>query len=87
MAEPPTTVKVEDAALRSFATGLSQGANNLLGFAMGSLAAKHIPPIGEKSVPFMWGSSQDGRTRQFIDLHVFCLMALVTCLFLESCIY
>ena len=30
-------LQVEDAELRSFATGLAQGANNFLGFAMGPM--------------------------------------------------
>lgn len=31
------SAQVEDAELRSFATGLAQGANNFLGFAMGPM--------------------------------------------------
>jgi hypothetical protein len=41
---------VEDPELRSFATGLAQGANNFLGFAMGSSVSAFFSPTGARNM-------------------------------------
>lgn len=61
--------QVEEPELRSFATGLAQGANNFLGFAMGRWEAKRWGTAGNGNGSGMvgpsdmwWMNANDGET-------------------------
>jgi len=81
---------VEDAALRSFATGLSQGANNLLGFAMGPMVPQLVMDFLECHLG--WGHEKALASALFTALlgtsmgalSTTCAMAAVGCCLPES---